>query len=198
MGLSGKEQMALKKQERVLWALKNRMFGDIVWMLFWVHKTFCKEDEPLWVLKACKLPTILFFVCFDCLKNCLHYWHLSAFCLLRWLHNPPKKKKKTVVSGLVSKSLVFASFCFGFGLIQINPERYCNVTRSDSIETPLDFIGPPYILLGFLRQTKACFKRMACCVHRGFCILKDHLGVMLLSTKHFCCRIAVLCEKHVA
>ena len=100
---------------------------------------------------------------FGCLKlvNCLQFCFLSALIVSRIAYTigiclpfvcfdgcttPPQKKKKTVVSGLVSKSLVFASFCFGFGLIQINPERYCNVTRSYSIKTALDFIGPLYIL----------------------------------------------------
>ena len=151
---------------------------------------------------------------FGCLKlvNCLQFCFLSALIVSRIAYTigiclpfvcfdgctTPPKKKKTVVSGLVSKSLVFASFCFGFGLIQINPERYCNVTRSYSIKTALDFIGPLYILLGFLRQTKACFKRMAYCVHRGFCILKDHLGVMLLSKKTLllqnCCTLWKTCR----
>jgi hypothetical protein len=62
------------------------------------------------VFKACELPTVWAFACFDCLKNCLHYGHLSASCLLLWLRNKNNKKNvfpTTLVSGLVAKSLFF-------------------------------------------------------------------------------------------
>ena len=75
-----------KKAERGVVSSKKHFFrprhlGDIFWMLstvFCVHNTLCKQDEPLWVFKAC----VWVFVCFDCLKNCLHYWiYWHLICL---------------------------------------------------------------------------------------------------------------------
>ena len=90
-------------------------------------------------LKLVKLPTVWAFACFDCLKNCLHYGHLSASCLLLWLRNKNNTKNvfpTTLVSGLVAKSLFFVVVVVavvvivvvvvsGFvvlDLIQINPD----------------------------------------------------------------------------
>ena len=70
--------------------------------------------------------------------------------------------------------------------MQINPERYGNVTLSSGMKTPLVLIGPLYILPDFLRPTNAFFKGTVCCIHKRFLhMLKDHLRVMLRSQNTF-------------
>ena len=86
------------------------------------------------------------------------------------LSKPKETKRNNKTKGLATnpETRQVAIFFIGFGLIQINPERSGNVKLSYRRKNTIGFHASTVYTAGFFRQTNAFFKKMACCIHRGW------------------------------
>ena len=114
---------------------------------------------------SCELPTIWVASIVSRFGYTMAIW--ACVCPLS---KPKETKRNNKTKGLATnpETRQVAIFFIGFGLIQINPERSGNVKLSYSRKNTIGFHASTVYTAGFFRQTNAFFKKMACCIHRGW------------------------------